>query len=1116
MQFVGFTGCTGLAGVPAAVALCDNLTEIGPEAGASATTRLGWFFGDLAPAAVTRSVALSYDAVVLPTGVGGAPVNAGAVLTNRIDNVWNLTDKVTTPPATVPAPGAYDVTDPGGPYRVNITVIEPALTLDKRVAGQVGDSDDRTADVDATLNYAVTLTNGAGANVADAYDAVVTDVVPAGLGPPTAINAGGTYDAPTRTITWTVPGPLAPGASLALTYSTVVGDSAAFGTATRLTNTATPTRWWGVGLTERSANPGPRLPQLQRPRRPGHGHARLPRIGRGQVVVGSRGRARAVHVDRAPVQHVDRRPRRWAPTSSTRCPPTGPTCPASARLDGAGAPEPTVTGAQLRWTDLVDLAPGGSATLTYQAVPSWAARAGAAANTVTVTAEDADGHGGNVNGPYTATDVDSPVLGGASVGDLVWEDLDGNGRQDTGEPGVAGVPVTLDVGRTRRGRRHRRRPEPVGRHRRLRAATSSRSLPAGAYTMSFGTVGAHVRTIANSPVANNANDSDPDAGTGQFSMALTAGQARTDVDAGLYTLVALGHRVWVDVNGDGIQTPGEPGLPGVTVTLTGYGPDGVPGGTDDFTMTTTTASDGTYGFTGLRPGNYDLAFSAPAGYRSTEIGHGTPTTDSDPIGGHVPLTLVSGKNRPDVDAGLFLATAIGDRVWYDLDADGRQDPGEPGVAGVTVDLLRGLDLIATTTTVAGGGYSFTGIDPGTYTVQVRLPANLVPTTPNVGPPEATDSDIGATGVTAPITLPSDTTDLDEDAGLVGAGSIGDLVWEDLDGDGAVDPGEPGIAGVTLTLTWGGPDGVLGGADDAVVGSATTAPNGTYGFGRLPPGAYRVDSGAPSMFVPTYDADGPATPSTATVSSAAVQARADIDFGYRREADVSITKRADDTDVYTGNTVTFTLDVSNAGPAPAVTPLVVDTLPTGLTYVAAAAPGWTCTNVSATVTCDRDADLPSGASDAITVQATVDTGAPATLLNGAVVSSATFDPDTADNDAETTLTATEVADLRVTKSHPAGDPVLVGRTQTYTIVVSNAGPSVSVGTMAEPIRIHDPLPDGLVPTAVAAADRVGRAASAAGMSPATSSAPSPAARRRWPSPSRPWSIRRAGSPPPAGR
>ena len=75
-----------------------------------------------------------------------------------------------------------------------------------------------------------------------------------------------------------------------------------------------------------------------------------------------------------------------------------------------------------------------------------------------------------------------------------------------------------------------------------------------------------------------------------------------------------------------------------------------------------------------------------------------------------------------VDFGLLAPATIGDRVWYDEDGNGA-DNGEPGAPNVTVILkdANGVEL-ARTTTDSDGRYRFTGLIPGTYTVDIEVPA----------------------------------------------------------------------------------------------------------------------------------------------------------------------------------------------------------------------------------------------------------------------------------------------------------------------------------------------------------------------------------------------------------
>ncbi|MBK7307961.1 MAG: carboxypeptidase regulatory-like domain-containing protein [Chitinophagaceae bacterium] len=67
---------------------------------------------------------------------------------------------------------------------------------------------------------------------------------------------------------------------------------------------------------------------------------------------------------------------------------------------------------------------------------------------------------------------------------------------------------------------------------------------------------------------------------------------------------------------------------------------------------------------------------------------------------------------------------LGDKVWFEANADGIQDAGEPGVAGVTVTLYNsGGTAIGTTTTDANGYYQFINLAAGTYSVGFsNLPA----------------------------------------------------------------------------------------------------------------------------------------------------------------------------------------------------------------------------------------------------------------------------------------------------------------------------------------------------------------------------------------------------------
>ena len=113
-----------------------------------------------------------------------------------------------------------------------------------------------------------------------------------------------------------------------------------------------------------------------------------------------------------------------------------------------------------------------------------------------------------------------------------------------------------------------------------------------------------------------------------------------------------------------------------------------------------------------------------------------------------------------IDAGIIIFRAptatrtptpinIGNFVWDDLDQDGRQDVGEPGLAGITVQLWNSTktQLIDSTTTNGTGNYFVVAPTPGSYRLRVVLPAINDAFSPKdlAGGDDTLDSDINPTG-----------------------------------------------------------------------------------------------------------------------------------------------------------------------------------------------------------------------------------------------------------------------------------------------------------------------------------------------------------------------------------
>ena len=116
------------------------------------------------------------------------------------------------------------------------------------------------------------------------------------------------------------------------------------------------------------------------------------------------------------------------------------------------------------------------------------------------------------------------------------------------------------------------------------------------------------------------------------------------------------------------------------------------------------------------------------------------------------------------------------------------------------------------------------------------------------------------------------------------------------------------------------------------------------------------------------------------------------------ADLSIAKSDDVDPIVAGNTLTYTVAVTNAGPDAATTVSVTDTLPAGVTFASATGTGWMCGEAAGVVTCTRPT-LAVGPAPDITIGVTVDVGTTGLITNTVDVAATTADP-TPGNDSTT--------------------------------------------------------------------------------------------------------------------
>lgn len=505
----------------------------------------------------------------------------------------------------------------------------------------------------------------------------------------------------------------------------------------------------------------------------------------------------------------------------------------------------------------------------------------------------------------------------AALGDLLFEDVDRDGVQDAEEAGIDGdsYPTLVTVLSNPDGEMDPTCTSgdevPVEDYPAVIALNAdglyqANDLPGGQhYCVQFAlppegfcTIGTPAFTLRNQ--GNDAQDSDVDPQTGRTgNIYLPPGTTDLTWDAGVYCQARIGNRLWDDsANPDGVQgdEAEEPGIPGAPVNLYRCDSQGQPGA-QPIDSTTTNAS-GEYWFE-VEPGErYLVEFGRPDGYGNynfTRQNLGDDTTDSDVNeSGSTDCEIVTLSNVEDDtwDAGLYLNKGtLGDTLFHDRNGNGRQDGGEEGVPGGTVELFpnptagdcAAIDPNSRLTQVItgsdplgpGGYYQMVNLPAGNYCLKFTPPAGFcdgfgaVRISPRDQGDNLLDSDIDNTGWTANIELGLNVSDQTWDAGIYCATRLGDRVWIDLDRDGVQDcldknmngivgdagdeapvdqPDEcaTGVATVPVRLLDPRADGCNSG-DEALIDSASTNSAGFYLFDDLEPGNYCVEIDRPDGY-----------------------------------------------------------------------------------------------------------------------------------------------------------------------------------------------------------------------------------------------------------------------------
>jgi SdrD B-like domain len=293
--------------------------------------------------------------------------------------------------------------------------------------------------------------------------------------------------------------------------------------------------------------------------------------------------------------------------------------------------------------------------------------------------------------------------------------------------------------------------------------------------------------------------------------------------------------VYIDQNNNGVKDAGEPGVASMTVTLTGTDNQG-----HAVNLTQTTGADGSYRFANLLPGTYSLTESGAdnfldgkdsAGSQGGTVGHDTITN----------IVLGAGVNGVNNNFGELQPARLSGFVFFDANDNGVRE-NEPGVGGTTVTLSgtddHGATVSLTTATAGDGSFSFNNLRPGAYTITRTQPAGWLPGKNAIG----TQGGFVGTDQFSNIQLAAGQSGTNNNFGELLQAILRGFVFLDANNSGVRTPDEPGVPGVTITLT-----GVneLGQSINLV---QTTDVNGAYAFGLLRPGTYAITETHPAGFV----------------------------------------------------------------------------------------------------------------------------------------------------------------------------------------------------------------------------------------------------------------------------
>lgn len=304
-----------------------------------------------------------------------------------------------------------------------------------------------------------------------------------------------------------------------------------------------------------------------------------------------------------------------------------------------------------------------------------------------------------------------------------------------------------------------------------------------------------------------------------------------EAGAGMIPVGSFSGMVFKDVNNNAVMDEGEPGVAGVQLTIRGV--------KTGIERTLVTDETGLYRFTSLRNDNYDFSASLPEGMlfarysleggdrRSVFTVEGTTGKRQFPVKGAADVT---DKNVGVIDEGVVRGIA-----FLDLNYNGIRDEGEPGCAGVTLELIKESNSKSMGKKVTGedGSYDFDSLRGGEYRLRAILPDDgsiFTQASKQQGLVNLFEQrESRRENSISPISIENGDV-VETVVGLARGAQIKGTVFQDADYNGVLDDKDKRISGVKVEVR---------NAQEEIIASTTTNANGNYLLDGIMPGMYSL-------------------------------------------------------------------------------------------------------------------------------------------------------------------------------------------------------------------------------------------------------------------------------------